>query len=133
MPRTTKAKPKRPWQDVVQEAQNYRDASLARVQPSIPETPAQLPRNVTGIPRVALEPDEVRITELPTDVLLNLLASGKVTATTVTKAFLRRAGLAQKLVFINLQILFLALSYWVDQLCDRATPRASLDSRQFSG
>ncbi|OCK96647.1 amidase [Cenococcum geophilum 1.58] len=97
MPRTTKAKPKRPWQDVVQEAQNYRDASLARVQPSIPETPAQLPRNVMGIPRVALEPDEVRIAELPTEVLLNLLASGKVTATTVTKAFLRRAGLAQKL------------------------------------
>ena len=64
-----------------------------------------------GIPRVALEPDEVRITELPTEVLLDLLASGKVTATTVTKAFLRRAGLAQKLVFMNLQILFLALSY----------------------
>jgi amidase len=111
MPRTTKAKPKRPWQNVVQEAQNYRDASLARVQPSIPETPAQLPRNVMGIPRVALEPDEVRITELPIEVLLDLLASGKVTATTVTKAFLRRAGLAQKLVFMNLQILFLALSY----------------------
>jgi len=86
-----------------------------------------------GIPRVALEPDEVRITELPTEVLLNLLASGKVTATIVTKAFLRRAGLAQKLVFMNLQILFLALSYWADQLCDRAPPRASLDSRQFSG
>ena len=111
MPRTTKAKSKRPWQDIVQEAQNYRDASLARVQPSTPETPARLPKNVMGIPRVALGPDEVRITELPTEVLLDLLASGKVTATTVNKAFLRRAGLAQKLVFMNLQIPFLALNY----------------------
>lgn len=50
------------------------------------------------IPSEVLEPEEIRITSLPPEELVQLLASGQLTATTVTKAFLRRAGLAQKLV-----------------------------------
>lgn len=91
-------KQKEPWQHTAQEAQEYRDASIARVQPEVPQLPPNLPPNVINIPGETLSQDEIQITETPPEDLLGLLASGGLTATIVTKAFLRRAGLAQKLV-----------------------------------
>ena len=95
MPR---AQPKKPWQDIAKEAQNYRDESIAQVEPKLPELPDRLPECVVNIPAQILTPREREITETPTEVLLELLASGDHTAVTVITAFLRRAALAQKLV-----------------------------------
>ena len=88
---------KRHWQEIALEAQEYRDRSISRVQPSIPD-PEIIPKNVMNLPRELLTEEEIHITELLPEDLLSVLASGEKTATAVTKAFLRCAGLAQRLV-----------------------------------
>ncbi|KKY25176.1 putative fatty-acid amide [Phaeomoniella chlamydospora] len=85
------------WQTVAKKAQDHRDKSIAEVQPAIPEVPAELPLDVTGLPKELLNEKEVSITEKPAEELVEALASGKLTSVEVTSAFLRRAGLAQKL------------------------------------
>jgi len=94
-------KRKRPWQDIAREAQQYRDASIARVWPDLPQLPENLAKNVTEIPGTVLSREEVQITEMSPEGLLNVLASGDLTAVAVTTAFLRRASLAQKLVWLE--------------------------------
>ena len=90
-----------PWEDIAAAARAHRDASLAAVEPTLPDIPAEaeLPRDVSCLPKALLTPEEVSITETPPEALVALLASGKLTAITVTTAFLRRAGVAQKLVW----------------------------------
>lgn len=78
--------------------QNHRDKTISSLSPAIPALPSQLPQNVTGIPRDLLSANEISITESKAEVLLSQLASGELSAVDVTTAFLRRAGLAQKLV-----------------------------------
>ncbi|KAL8697489.1 MAG: hypothetical protein Q9201_007104 [Fulgogasparrea decipioides] len=85
------------WEDIAKTAQDLRDASIALVDPPIPEVPSELPRDVTGIPKILLTTDEVLITQTPPEELVTALASGKLTSIAVVNAFLRRAGLAQKL------------------------------------
>ncbi len=89
---------KKTWEKIAREAQGHRDASISRVKPDVPHPPANLPRNVMDIPCQLLSREEIQITEAPPEELAELLRSRKLTATTVTIAFLRRAGLAQKLV-----------------------------------
>ena len=101
MPRVKAIKRKRLWQDIAQEAQQYRDASVFRVWPGLPPFSENLAKNVTEIPGAVLSQEEVRITEMPPEGLLSVLASGDLTAVTVTTAFLRRASLAQKLVWLE--------------------------------
>ena len=55
---------------------------------------------MTGIPQILLSPREVEITTMSAEGLVALLATGTLTSTEATNAFLRRAGLAQKLVNI---------------------------------
>jgi amidase len=98
MAKATKGKEKRPWQDILREVQYNRDASIIRVQPSIPENSNNLPTNVLDIPSQVLNHEEIQITQIPPEDLLSRLATGELTATVVTRAFLRRAALAQKLV-----------------------------------
>ena len=86
------------WQDVARQVQDHRTNTIAEVQPQIPDVPKNLPRNVTSIPRDLLSSREVEITESTTEILVASLATGKLTSREVTNAFLRRAGLAQKLV-----------------------------------
>lgn len=86
------------WQTIAHEAQEYRDASISRIKPDVPQTPSNLPRNVMDIPGKLLSPDEIQITEFPVEELADMLRLRKVTAIVVTLAFLRRAGVAQKLV-----------------------------------
>ena len=93
------AKRKRPWQDIAQEAQEYRDASIARAWPDLPQLPEKFAKNVTKIPGTILSQEEVQITEMAPEGLLGVLASGDLTAVAVTTAFLHRASLAQKLVW----------------------------------
>jgi amidase len=86
------------WQEVAANSQKHRDETIAAVEPKIPDPLAELPLNVSGIPKRLLTPEEIGITETLPEKLVSLLAKGELSATTVAKAFLRRAGLAQKLV-----------------------------------
>lgn len=86
------------WEDVAKKAQEHRDASIKLVKPAVPDVPSELPLNVTEIPKYLLTTEEVIITETTPEDLVISLASGKLTSTAVTNAFLRRAGIAQKLV-----------------------------------
>jgi hypothetical protein len=99
MPPNKKIKLKRPWQEIAQEAQAYRDATIAQLQPPLPQFPQNLPQNVFNPLREALSHEELYITEAAPEELLAMLASGDCTARAVTTAFLRRAGLIQKLVY----------------------------------
>ena len=86
------------WEDVAKKAQEHRDASIKLVKPAIPDVPSELPLDVTEVPKYLLTTDEVVITETSPEDLVTSLASGKLTSTAVTNAFLRRAGIAQRLV-----------------------------------
>lgn len=88
----------KPWQEIAQIAQEVRDKSIAQVQPPVPEVPEDLPLNVTSIPKNLLAPREIEITETAPEVLVQKLATGEWKCVEVTNSFLRRAGLAQKLV-----------------------------------
>lgn len=85
------------WQEVAADRQKYRDETVAAVEPPVPDVPAELPLNVIGIPKYLLSTSEVEITEALIEDLVPALAAGKYTATAVVTAFLRRAGVAQKL------------------------------------
>ncbi|KAF2454224.1 putative glutamyl-tRNA amidotransferase subunit A [Lineolata rhizophorae] len=85
------------WEDVVKAAQAHRDETIAAVEPPVPDVPAELPLDVTPLPRQLLSAREVELTETPPEELAALLAKGQLTSVELTKAFLRRAGLAQKL------------------------------------
>ncbi|KAF2754925.1 amidase [Pseudovirgaria hyperparasitica] len=94
------SKPKRPWQDVAHEAQQYRDRTVAAVRPELPALPSPLPRNVMAIPGQILSQRELYITSLSVSCLLDALAGRgveRITAVDVINAFLRRAALAQRL------------------------------------
>ena len=86
------------WEEIAKKAQNLRDESLNRVEPPIPEVPKQLPLNIVDIPKRLLSVREAEITETTPETLVASLASGQPTALEVVTAFLRRAGVAQKLV-----------------------------------
>lgn len=85
------------WQNIAAEARQYRDASIAKVQPAVPKVPEQLPLNVTGIPKTLLAADEVKITESLPEEILARIAKRKLSSEEVARAFLRRASLAQSL------------------------------------
>lgn len=85
------------WQEVAKTAKEYRDASIHRVDPPVPEVLAQLPLDRTEIPKYLLTTEEVLITETQPEELVASLAAGQYTSTTVITAFLRRAGIAQAL------------------------------------
>ena len=86
------------WQEIANTAQEHRDSSIKRVEPPIPAIPASLSLDRTEIPKYLLPTEEVVITQTAPEDLIASLASGQHTSTTVTRAFLRRAGLAQSLV-----------------------------------
>ena len=75
---------------------------LIAKQVPVPEIPQELPLNVIDLPRKLLLPHEIKITETPPELLITALASGKLTCIDVTKAFLRRARVAQKMVLAAL-------------------------------
>lgn len=85
-----------PWQTISQNAQNHRDDTISQVEPPIPAIDP-LPLDSTIIPNALLTHEELSITETDPVDLLSKLSSQGLTATEVTKAFLRRAALAQKL------------------------------------
>ncbi|KAF3932953.1 Acetamidase [Dactylellina cionopaga] len=96
----TQVKPETPkWQKIAAERQQHRDSSISRVSPQIFGFDTKnLPLNVLNTARSMLTKKEIEITEKGSMELLELLASGKLTAVEVTSAFLKRAAAAQKLV-----------------------------------
>lgn len=98
------------WQEIAQDRQAHRDASIAALSPPLPALPSQLPLNVTDVPRTLLTKDEFDITECLVEQLVSRLASGTLSAVHVTNAFLRRAGLAQGLVSLGFYFVML---FWV--------------------
>jgi len=86
------------WQAISATMLKHREDTYAAVDPPIPDLPRKLPLNVTGVPKQLLSEKVVAITETATESLVEKLATGKLTSTEVTKAFLQRAGLAGKLV-----------------------------------
>jgi amidase len=86
------------WQEIAQQAQAARDQTVAAVQPPVPDVPSDLSLNVIDIPRQLLTAREVEITDTAAEVLVTQLAAGAWTSVEVANAFLRRAGVAQRLV-----------------------------------
>lgn len=98
MASTRPALSKPSWQEIVKRAQEARDASLKLVEPAIPDVPSELPLDVTEIPKYLLSTEEAVITQTAPEELVASLASGRLKSVAVVTAFLRRAGIAQKLV-----------------------------------
>ena len=86
------------WQETAKHVQEARDTSIELVEPAVPDVPSDLPLDVTDIPKYLLSTEEVVITQTAPEELVVSLASGSLTSTAVVTAFLRRAGIAQKLV-----------------------------------
>ncbi len=91
---------------LIAEARDFRDDSVARVQPPLASLLEPLPKNVLGIAKDVLTPEEIQITSYDVPELLQVIKDKVFSCETVTKAFLRRAALAQKLVSRQLPHLF---------------------------
>ncbi len=85
------------WQEVAADRQKHRDATISAIAPALPDL-KDIPLNTIGIAKKVLTAEEIKITESLVEDLAALLAREDISAVTVVKAFLRRAGLAQKAV-----------------------------------
>jgi amidase len=85
------------WQEVAADRQKHRDATLSLLDPPLPPI-EDIPLNTIPLARKFLTADEIKITETLVEDLVPQLAKGELSSMAVTKAFLRRAGLAQKAV-----------------------------------
>jgi amidase len=85
------------WQEVAADRQKYRDETIAALEPALPDI-KDVPSNTIPLAKEVLTPEEIKITESTVEGLAAQLAAGKISSVKVTKAFLRRAGLAQKAV-----------------------------------
>lgn len=87
------------WQEKAAWVQEQRNASLAKVEPKLQGIPKDLPLNSRGLPKLALSPKEIEITEnYSVTQLLTILRERKISVEEVTRAFLRRAAVAQAAV-----------------------------------
>ena len=102
---------RRNWEETAKIAQDLRDRSIADVEPAIPAVPSELPKNVISLPRVLLSEAEVSLTEKSPESLLAELATGAISSSAVTLAFLRRAGLAQKLASTPREVVLALLTH----------------------
>jgi amidase len=85
------------WQEVAADRQKHRDATISALEPPLPVI-NNVPLNTISLAKQVLSADEIKITETKVEDLVVQLANGEISCVTVTKAFLRRAGLAQKAV-----------------------------------
>jgi len=94
------------WQETVAKAQCHRDNSLASADRDVLSAALQRigkhfkgpPKGHLDLPGEVLQPRDVKITETLPEELVKMLASKQLTATEVTRAFLRRAVVAQTVV-----------------------------------
>ena len=84
------------WQEKAKSARDYRDASLKKVDPPLSPLPEQLPLSSQEMPKELLTAREYELTQKYDAIqLLDMLRTKAVTSEEVTKAFLRRAAVAQ--------------------------------------
>lgn len=87
------------WEDKVAWGKARLNASLAKVEPKLEGIPHELPQSSMDLPKLVLTPREIEITEKYTvRELLAVLYARTVSVEEVTRAFLRRAALAQAAV-----------------------------------
>ncbi|KAB8298765.1 hypothetical protein EYC80_000940 [Monilinia laxa] len=84
------------WQEVAKDRQRHRDETISAVEPTIPEI-TDVPLNTLSVAKQVLTADELKITEATVEDLVAKLAKGELSSIQVASAFLRRAGLAQKM------------------------------------
>ncbi|KAK5947441.1 hypothetical protein PMZ80_001591 [Knufia obscura] len=102
------------WEDKVAPVRRQREASLAKVQPPLGKLPETLPLNSRNLPKELLTDREIELTEKCTvKQLLARLRSRSVSVEEVTRAFLRRAAVAQAAVNCLTEVLW-------DQAIERA-------------
>ncbi|KAH7388881.1 acetamidase [Cadophora sp. MPI-SDFR-AT-0126] len=82
---------------LIAKACKVRDDSLAEVTPPLAALPDLLPKNVMPIFKDILTEEEIKITSYNVPGLLKAIKDKTYSCETVTRAFLRRAALAQKL------------------------------------
>ncbi|KAJ4348986.1 hypothetical protein N0V95_004983 [Ascochyta clinopodiicola] len=97
MPPAKKKAPTRTWTEIAEEAQSYRDATIASLTPSAPGVPSDLPKNVLHIPGQLFDQSVSSITNLLPEELLVRLANGHLSTVQVTTAFLQYAAVSQGL------------------------------------
>ncbi|KAI0396049.1 amidase signature domain-containing protein [Xylariaceae sp. FL0594] len=87
------------WQEVAADMQRHRAETLAALHSPLPALPEQIVQlsDKSGLPASLLTPDELAITNANVEDLVPKLATGSMTSVDVTRAFLRRAALAQEL------------------------------------
>ncbi len=91
------------WQEKAAWAQDFREKSLAKVEPALQGIPIELPLSSQNLPKLVLTEREIEITERYTvKELLAILRERKISVEEVTRAFLRRAALAQAVVSLGL-------------------------------
>lgn len=84
------------WEVKASSAIARRDAGLAKVEPKVEGIPDILPLNSQDLPKGVLTPQEIEITEkYSVTELLKVLRERKISVEEVTRAFLRRAAVAQ--------------------------------------
>ncbi|KAJ9640781.1 uncharacterized protein PV06_06983 [Exophiala oligosperma] len=86
---------KQPWEEKVKIPRKIRDDSVARVDPPLQGLPDKLPQNSQGLAQAILTPRELELTGKSAIELLAKLQSRELSSEEVTRAFLRRAALAQ--------------------------------------
>lgn len=85
------------WEEVAADRQEHRDRTIALIEPSLPEI-TEIPTNTISVAHKILSKEEIDITQSLVEELIPKLANGALTSFEVVKAFMRRSGLAQKLV-----------------------------------
>lgn len=87
------------WQRKAQVALDHRDETLSHVSPKLGKLPNPLPLSSQGLPKLLLTEREFELTEnYDAIALVDMMKSKKVSSEEVTRAFLRRAAIAQESV-----------------------------------
>ena len=92
-----KARSRKTWTEIAEEAQRYRNDTIASLSPSAPQIHPILPNNVLHMPDQLLDQSVSAITNLLPEELLVHLSIGQLSAVEVTTAFLQRAAISQSL------------------------------------
>lgn len=90
------------WEERAKSARDFRDETLSKVDPPLGPLPDPLPLSSQELPKKYLTPREYELTQNYDAIeLLEMLRTKKVTSEELTRAFLRRAALAQYAVWIQ--------------------------------
>lgn len=85
------------WRVKAKEALDYRDESMDGIVPPLPDIKS-IPEYCLHIPDIFLDKQEKAITTWNPEQIVRSIFNGDIDSRTVTNAFLRRAGIAAKLV-----------------------------------